>query len=238
VSAVLPVPSGAEREAEAAAAFVADLGSGGDWRAAAASLVDAARDGPGVRPLVLLAVTLATPERGGGEDLGRDLPRRQRLVHLVELLLALPGEERRRMRATINGVAATLGADRSLLDLQQRLRMSALDWRSPSQVRQVLLEAVGQCSTRPLQTDALARRVRETLESEPGEWEPEDLVRMAGELATRAGLAAPRVALALAAAAGPRSGWDTDWRDLVLSLRDHPEPDVASAAHSIYTAAE
>lgn len=35
-------------------------------------------------------------------------------------------------------------------------------------------------------------------------WEPEPLLRMAGELATRAGVAAPLLALAMAAAARPR----------------------------------
>lgn len=230
------MPDGTEHKAEAAAAVVADLGSGSEWRAAAASLVELARRGAGVRPLVLLAASLAAPgEESDPAGAGRDLPRRQRLARLAELLLALPGQERRRMRATINGVAATLGADRSLLDLQQRLRMGTVDWRTPSQVRQVLLEAVGQCSMRPLQTEALAGRVQQALEAEPTAWEPEPLLRMAGELATRAGLAAPRVAVALAAAAGPPSGWDTGWRDLVLSLRAHPEPDVASAARSIYT---
>ncbi len=218
--------------------MVADIAAGRPWRAAAASLVEAARRGPGIRPLVLLTASLATPEDEVHGDADRDLPRRQRLAHLTGLLLDLPGDERRRMRATINGVAATLGADRSLLDLQQRLRMGTVDWRAPSQVRQVLLEAVGQCSMRPLQTEALAGRVQQALEAEPTAWEPEPLLRMAGELATRAGLAAPRVAVALAAAAGPPSGWDTGWRDLVLSLRAHPEPDVASAARSIYTDAE
>ena len=238
-----PMSGGAEqreREAAADAAVVADLLSGERWRGAAAALVDAARQGPGIRPLVLLAATLATPaeEPDGVAGPGRDQPRRQRLTHLAGLLLVLPADERRRMRAPINGVAAALGADRSLLDLQQRLRLGTLDWGSPSQVRQVLLEAVGQCATRPLQTQALAARVEQALEADSAGWDPEALLRMAGELATRAGLTAPRVALAMAAAAGPRTGWKTSWRDLVLSLRDHPDPDVASAARSLYTAAE
>lgn len=238
-----PMSGGAEqreREAGADAAVVADLLSGERWRGAAAALVESAREGPGIRPLVLLAATLATsaPEPDGVASRARDHPRRQRLAHLTGLLLALPADERRRMRATINGVAAALGADRSLLDLQQRLRLGTLDWRSPSQVRQVLLEAVGQCATRPLQTRALAARVEQALEYDSAGWDPDALLRMAGELATRAGLTAPRVALAMAAVAGRRTGWDDSWRDLVLSLRGHPDPDVASAARSIYTAAE
>lgn len=138
------------------------------------------------------------------------------------------------MRKTINGVAAALGADRSLVDLQQGLRIGTLDWRSPGQVRQVLLEAVGQCATRPLHVEALAERVQQALDADPAAWEPEALLRMAGELATRAGRAAPRVAVAMAAAAGPRRAWDTPWRDLVGSLRGHPDPAVASAARSIH----
>jgi len=228
------MPAGPEVEAEATAAVVADLGADDGWQAAAESLVGSARDGPGVRPLVLLAATLAAPPGGAAAgDADRDMRRRQRLDHLAGSLLAVPYEERRRMRTTINGVAAALGADRSLVGLQQRLRMSTVDWRSPSHVRRVLLEAVAQCATRPLHVEGLAGRVQDALDADPGAWEPEPLVRMAGELATRAGLAAPLVAVALAAVAGPRSGWDQQWRDLVVSLRDHPEADVASAARAL-----
>ena len=228
-----PTPARPEDDTEAAAAVVADLGSGDGWRAAAAWLVGAAREGRGVRPLVSLAATLAAAPTTAAGDADRDMRRRQRLDHLTGLLLAVPYEDRRRMRTAINGVAAAFGADRSLVGLQQRLRMSTVDWRSPSQVRQVLLEAVAQCATRPLHVEGLAGRVQHALDADPGAWEPEPLVRMAGELATRTGLAAPLVAVALASVAGPRSGWDDQWRDLVVSLRGHPEADVASAARAL-----
>lgn len=212
---------------------MADLDSGDEWVDAAAAVVDSARRDPGIRPLVLLAASLASPLEGPQRgDPGRDLRRRQRLDHLATLLLALPAEERRRMRKTINGVAAALGADRSLVDLQQRLRIGSLDWSSPGQVRRVLLEAVGQCATRPLHVEGLAQRVQQALDADPAAWDPESLLRMAGELATRAGHVAPRVAVAVAAAAGPRSGWEEHWAALVVSLQDHPEPAVASAARS------
>lgn len=229
---MLPMPAASGRQAAAAAAVVADLGSGDEWRAAASTVVDSARHGPGVRTLVGLAATLASPSNpaAGAQP---DMRRRQRLDHLAGLLLDLPGTERRRMQEAINGVAAALGADRSLLDLQQRLRMATVDWRSPSEVRQVLLLAVGQCATRPMHVEGLAGRVQEALDADADAWEPEQLLRMAGELATRAGLAAPRAAVAMAAVAGPRRCWSQPWRDLVLSLRDHPEPEVASAARSL-----
>ena len=221
-------------QAETAAAVVADLASDAGWREAAAVLVASVRAGDGARPIVRLATGMARPD----PDLARDAARRERLAHLTGLVLALPGDDRRRRRSTVNGIAAALGADRSLIDLQQRLSLGALDWRSPPEVRRVLIEAVGKCSTRPLQAEALARRLQDALEADPGAWEPEPLLRMAGELATRAGVAAPRLALALAAAAGPRSGWEPRWRDLVESLRGHPEPAVALAATSVPTLAE
>ena len=218
-----------EEEAETAAAVVADPASDAGWQEAAEALVTWVREGDGDRAMVRLATRMARPD----PDLARDSARRRRLAHLTGLVLALPADERRRLRATVNGMAAALGADRSLIDLQQRLRLGTLDWRSPPEVRRVLIEAVGKCSTRPLQAEALAGRLHDALEADPGGWEPEPLLRMAGELATRAGVAAPRLALALAAAAGPRSGWDTPWLDLVASLRGHPEPAVALAATSM-----
>ena len=222
-----------EAAARAAAAVVANLSSETGWQEAAVALVAAARDGGGSRPLVSLVTRMARPEL----ELTRDAARRERLERLTELVLALPEEERRRLRPTANGMAAALGADRSLIDLQQRLRLGMLDWRSPPEVRRVLIEEVGRCSTRPLQSQALAERLRDTLEADPGAWEPEPLLRMAGELAIRAGATAPRLALTLAAAAGPRTGWDRPWRKLVESLRSHPEPMVAAAAGSLATSA-
>ena len=220
-----------EDRAGGAAAVVADLASEAGWRDAATELVVSAQDGAGARALVRLATRWARPDA----DLDRDAARRARLAHLSGLVLALPGDERRRLRSTVYGMAAALGADRSLIDLQQRLRLGALDWRSPPEVRRALIEAVGKCSTRPLQAEALAGRLQDALEADPGAWEPEPLLRMAGELATRAGVAAPRLALAMAAVAGPRCGWDTPWLDLVESLRGHPEPVVALAAGSVPT---
>ena len=222
-----------ENVARSAAAVVADLSSEAGWREAAAALVVAASEGGGTRPLVSLVTRMARPE----PDLARDAARRERLGRLAELVLELPEEERRRLRPTANGMAAALGADRSLIDLQQRLRLRMLDWRSPADVRRVLIEEVGRCSTRPLQSEALAERLREALEADPGAWEPEPLLRMAGELANRAGTTAPRLALTLAAAAGPRTGWGQPWRELVESLRSHPEPVVAAAAGSLATSA-
>jgi len=222
-----------EGAARSAAAVLGDLSGDAGWREAAVTLVAAAREGSGTRPLVSLVTRMARPE----PDVARDAARRERLGRLAELVLALPEEVRRRLRPTAHGMAAALGADRTLIDLQQRLRLGTLDWRSPADVRRVLIEAVGRCSTRPLQTEALAGRLRDTLEADPGAWEPEPLLRMAGELATRAGGTAPLLALALAAAAGPRTGWDQPWLDLVESLRSHPEPAVAAAAGSVPTSA-
>jgi hypothetical protein len=232
---MVPSPGTSDADvAGGAAALVADLDATADWRPAAVTLVEAAAAGGGPHPLVLLATRLApVGDEAAADRSDRDLPRRQRLTHVAELLIDLPIAARHGLRDAFQGFAAALGTDPTMLGLQQRLRVGALDWRRPGDVRQALLQAAGQCATRPLQAGALAALVRASLREDPDAWDPHALLGLATELANRAGVAGGRVAVEVAAAAGPRTGWDGRWRPYLRSLRWHPDPDVASAARDV-----
>jgi hypothetical protein len=89
-----------------------------------------------------------------------------------------------------------------------------------------------------LRVPALAGLVRCSIQDDPDGWDPHALLGLATELANRAGVAGGRLAVEVAAAAGPRTGWDARWRAYVRSLRWHPDPDVASAARDVVMAPE
>lgn len=65
--------------------------------------------------------------------------------------------------------------------------------------------------------------------------DPASFLAAASHLATDARASAGIMAVALTGAAGPKSGWHPAWREVVRTLRRHPDPDVAELALRLNT---
>jgi len=228
--------------AAAAGARVADLDSGPEWRAAARTLLAAWREGAGGDVLVRTASALAAAPAGADHDATRerDLPGRQRLTHLVELLEALPGEDRVALGPDLDAVAAVAAAaDPTLWPLAARLRAAAIDWRVSGEAGPRLAALAGEAAEEPLaRTAAAASAVAATLSRRETEWAPADLLELAGVIAGRPDAAAGLLTLALVAEAGHRLRWDVGARERLRALRRHPAAVVRIAARDLWTSGE
>ena len=223
--------------ADVVAGHVVDLSSGSSWRHAAASLVaiyaDEGDTGQTNTALARLSATATEPDQDAGAD--RDRPARQRLGTLVSLLVALPLDQRTRLRPSLVGAADRLQPDPTTLGWQIDLRLCAVDLARPADA---LREIADLLEPRPLATTAAASSLREVLRRDETTWQPDDLIPPFDALANRGDLAGAHLALALAAVAGPRSGWGTAWRDRLRTMRGRGVHDIAAAALSITTVAE
>ncbi|ADB31557.1 hypothetical protein Kfla_2483 [Kribbella flavida DSM 17836] len=203
----------------------------------------------------LVAIVAADPERGLDEVVGvvrllvrlesdpqvpnaladRDHPARQRLTTVVQRLTAAVGRRSAETRQALRPVADEL-TEPDFLHLRLKLLTSALRWSALAEDLAVLRAEV---TGRPLAAATAAELVAARLSNDEAGWTPEELLSAAADL-TAAGSdpAGGLLALALICAAGPRSGWNGDWRALLVAVRNHPAPDVRQRALEVLTATE
>ncbi|MFG1626682.1 hypothetical protein [Kribbella sp. NPDC049227] len=164
----------------------------------------------------------------------RDHPARQRLttlVHRVAAAFSAKPFERRRVLKTIAGELESP----DLLALRLHLLTYAVDW---SNLSAELPELRSRLGDRPLTAFSAANLLRSRLTASEANWSPESLADPATQLVHDPDLAAGLLAWSLISAAGPRSGWSSTWRTLLIALRNHPSTDVRQLALELTTASE
>ncbi len=191
---------------------VRDLTSGPEWKAAAASLVDVCRDGQAFDVLLETALSLTGAPREPDAELERDLPAVQRWLYLEDLIARIEWRKRKRMNLrAMPGLA---------------LHVAGLSWPD--------LDGLDDLVNVKIADLVLGAFEREL--ADPGfEWE--GLERAFARLANRNALAR-RMALRLACAAGPRTGWDESWRERLRVLRADKDAVVRWEASRRFTKAE
>ena len=149
--------------------------------------------------------------------------------------MALPLHQRTRLRPALLRAAERLPPDPTTLIWQIELRLCAMDLVQTAGPLRAIADLL---QPRPVATTAAASSLRAALQRDEATWQPDDLIPPFDALAGSGDLGGALLALALAAVAGPRSGWGTPWRGRLRTMRSRGDHDVAAAALSITTVAE
>jgi hypothetical protein len=225
-----------EQVAREVAGRVMDLSSGAEWHEAARALVEVTREGKSFDQVKDCVTVLVSAPVAEGQDAGRerDVPARQRLKALCQLLLALPRPSLLRLRARLAEVARVLSRDASLWPESASLRLASLEWREAATAATGVLELAVEVREEPFFAPALAAHVAHAVGQPGAEWTPEALL----ESADRVMPEAPLAAVALVSAAGQRLHWREDAARRLRALRQHPSAAVRAAAYATLTASE
>ena len=209
-----------------------DLENTASWHQSMTALIAVCEASEDPSPLVTAAGTLlATPEPESTVD--RDLPARQRLHALARSIRAdTTGSP------TIQTAAARLS---DVLATDPTWRRPAIDLATTAVTfaddREAVHRVVAMADS-PLWAwhahTAFGDSVRRKVNRLPQAY----LHDLAAGLVDGPAPAAPLLALAIATAAGDRSGWPPRWRELVTGLRTHEDQDVRSAALDTFTSPE
>ncbi|MEV0112293.1 hypothetical protein AB0H77_03410 [Streptomyces sp. NPDC050844] len=209
---------------------VADLSRRATWRAAARGLVTAAAIAPrGGEALCGALAALAEAEPASTP--GRDLPARRRIEYLAETL----AEEGEAYRIPALAAGDVLAGYADYVPQAAEILVAALDIEVEPGA--ALLRLARLHEGRP----ALAIRTAMALSARFADMEHTKealLLPVAHRLAGEGGHAEGFFALAITDALGERTNWPEPWRDLLVSLRRHPVPDVRDAALAVCTADE
>ncbi|ANZ42383.1 hypothetical protein BBK82_00280 [Lentzea guizhouensis] len=206
--------------------LTADLANTATWQAALGALISSCASD--LTPLRSVVTRLLSTVDAFDAVPDRDLPARQRIRKVVELL----ADDRTSAahRAFERQLAADLAAEMPREAI--KLAAGAVEWQHADVLDQVLFAA--SLGTRPV----LALEVRTAL----SRWLRHGLAGIAIDdvrrLATDVVIPAPLVALGFAAVAGEAEGWPEFWLAIVRQVRAHPDPDVREAALAVMTAPE
>ncbi|MFI7067553.1 hypothetical protein ACIBL3_41615 [Kribbella sp. NPDC050124] len=236
--------------ARVCADFISDLSIRSRiWSDALASLVSIVATNPSdgldelldaVRLLVRLEAAPDLPDATPD----RDHPARQRLTRLVNQLTTHLANRSAAVRQHLKQVAAEL-TDPDFLHLYLQLQITSLQ---PDQLPQELAALQRTIVNNPIAALSAADLLYHRLSTTEPTWTPQELLPTAESLVTPADgrsaddqppdAASGLLAHALLRAAGPRTGWPTEWRILLIALRNHPAPAVRHQALTLTTAPE
>ncbi|MEV8019038.1 hypothetical protein AB0O76_22385 [Streptomyces sp. NPDC086554] len=209
---------------------VTDLSRRATWQVAARGLVTAAATAPrGGEALCGALAALA-----GSETTmlpGRDLPARRRIEYLAQTL----AEEGETYRIPALAAGDVLAGYADYVPQAAEILVAALD--VDAEPGAALLSLGRLHEGRP----ALATRTATALGARFADKEHTKeslLLPVAHRLADEGGHAEGLFALAVTDSLGERTNWPEPWRDLLVSLRLHPVPDVRDAALAVCTADE
>ncbi|MFK4086296.1 hypothetical protein ACI2LF_19460 [Kribbella sp. NPDC020789] len=220
------------------AGFVADLRSQA-WLQGATALVSITAADPSIgleelRTTVRLLVRLESDPDLPNATPDRDHPARRRLAAVVQQLVSQLRGAPSETRPVLLAVAAELeGPD--FLAAKLDLLIRALRWDDLGTDLPALIDQV---ADRPVLAFQTAERLRSWLRTSEAWWSAEQLEPIVRQLVQRAEPAAGFFGWAILGAAGPRTGWAAPWRELLVALRKHSDPDVRHEALDLVTAPE
>ncbi|MFC4496074.1 hypothetical protein ACFPA8_18275 [Streptomyces ovatisporus] len=230
----------APEAASVLAAAVTDLSSRGTWQQAADGLVELAAALPEsattftdvVSRLIASDADPHTPDA----DPDRDRPARRRVEHIV-LTLGKRAGGHRTARQAAGQTGVLLAAHEEFVPLAARLLCSAVDLEADEETLGRQLRGIaGLHAQLPGQAWRTADELRRTLQPYDRPAAGRDrLLPVARGLVADGGHATGLLAVALAAAVNPRSGWTEPWRAFLRDVRRHAVPDVRVAALEVAT---
>jgi hypothetical protein len=218
------------------AAFITDLTSR-NWDDAATALVAMVAAGRGVDDLAgaaRLLVRLENNPQVPNALPDRDHPARQRLTAVVQRAAAALSARSVEDRQVLRSIADEL-TDPPYLQLRLKLLTTAI---RPPHLAEDLATISADLNHRPLAAAAAADLIAGHLSRTEAHWTPDELLPAATAMSTSPSLTDGLLTHALVTAAGPRTGWNAAWRDVLVALRNHPDQDVRHRALDLITSPE
>jgi len=230
----------APEAASVLSAAVTDLANRGTWQEAADGLVElvtALPDSGATLTGVVsrLIASDADPDTPDAHP-DRDRPARRRVEHIV-LTLGQRALDHRTARQAAGQTGVLLAAHEEFVPLAARLLCAAVDLEADAETLGKQLRGIaGLHAELPGQAWRTADELRRALQPvhRPGGTR-ERLLPVAHSLVSDGGHAAGLLAVALAAAVNPGSGWPEPWRAFLRDVRRHAVPDVRVAALEVAT---
>ncbi|WP_328522264.1 hypothetical protein [Kribbella sp. NBC_00359] len=221
------------------AGVMADLTARSTWNDATTSLVAIVASDPrlGLDDLlaaVRLLVRLESDPNLPNATPDRDHPARQRLTTLTKRLTNAFNPKPADVRQTLKAIAAELH-DAGLLHLRLELLVHSIAWPDLPTELPTLITAV---ADRPLLAHHTASLLGARLSWTHPQWTPPLLEQPARNLVQGDSLMEGLLAWTLIGEAGRRTNWSPTWRDLLVALRNHSQPDVRQLALDLITAPE
>ncbi|AIQ66958.1 HEAT repeat domain-containing protein [Paenibacillus graminis] len=223
--------------AAATAQAITDLEDSSRWKFAMNTLIETCRDGK-INEAVIsvckkLASTAISEEWNAAAT--RDLPHRQRLMKLINELIALPKNSRVRLVPLYMGLIDCLAYDETLHQVVLKLYIAAIDWNNVEESVAYLNRMVNCITNQPQLLSDVYQQVVHQLKDSTGYWNPETLLEIVDLLGSEKGYEFQYIGLSVLEVAGSVLLWSPECADRLRLYRNHTSIAVRSLALNIWT---
>lgn len=224
--------------AAATARSITDLEDSTRWETAMNTLVETCRDGKINEVVVGVCQRLvsAAIRDEWNATAKRDLPHRQRLLKLVNQLIALPKITRMHLIPLYTDLIDCLASDETLQQAVMKLYIAAIDWNNMKESANYLNRMVTTISKQPQLLSDVYKQVAYNLEESTGYWSPETLLEIVDVLGSESRYESQYIGLSLLEVAGSALLWSPEPAERLRLYRNHTNLAVRSLALNIWTA--
>ncbi|OME04703.1 hypothetical protein BSK64_15785 [Paenibacillus odorifer] len=224
--------------AAATARSITDLEDSTRWETAMNTLVETCRDGKINEVVVGVCQRLVSAAISDewNATAKRDLPHRQRLLKLVNQLIALPKITRMHLIPLYTDLIDCLASEETLQQTVMKLYIAAIDWNNVEESANYLNRMVTTISKQPQLLSDVYKQVAYNLEESTGYWSPETLLEIVDVLGSESRYESQYIGLSLLEVAGSALLWSPEPAERLRLYRNHPNLAVRSLALNIWTA--
>ncbi|MEK4996948.1 HEAT repeat domain-containing protein [Paenibacillus sp. FSL H7-0918] len=224
--------------AAATAQSITDLEDSTRWETAMNTLVETCRDGKINEVVVGVCQRLvsAAIRDEWNATAKRDLPHRQRLLKLVNQLIALPKITRMHLIPLYTDLIDCLASEETLQQAVMKLYIAAIDWNNVKESANYLNRMVTTISKQPQLLSDVYKQVAYNLEESTGYWSPETLLEIVDVLGSESRYESQYIGLSLLEVAGSALLWSPEPAERLRLYRNHTNLAVHSLALNIWTA--
>lgn len=223
--------------AAATARAITDLDDSSRWEFAVNTLIETCRDGKVNEIVIGVCQRLASSAIKGewNATARRDLPHRQRLLKLVNQLIALPTITRMHLIPLYIGLIDCLASDETLQQLVMKLYIAVIDWNNVEESTAYLNLIVNCISSQPQLLSDTYKQVTHNLKDSTAYWSPETLLQIVDVLGSEGSYEAQYIGLSLLEVAGSALLWSSEPAERLRFYRGHTNIAVRSLALNIWT---
>lgn len=224
--------------AAATAQSITDLEDSTRWETAMNTLVETCRDGKINEVVVGVCQRLVSAAISDewNATAKRDLPHRQRLLKLVNQLIALPKITRMHLIPLYTDLIDCLASDETLQQAVMKLYIAAIDWNNVEESANYLNRIVTTISNQSQLLSDVYKQVAYNLEESTGYWSPETLLEIVDVLGSESRYESQYIGLSLLEVAGSALLWSPEPAERLRLYRNHTNLAVRSLALNIWTA--
>lgn len=224
--------------AAATARAITDLEDNTRWEFAINTLIETCRDGKVNEVVIGVCQRLASRaiKDEWNATTRRDLPHRQRLLKLINQLIALPKITRMYLIPLYIGMIDCLVSDETLQQVVMKLYIAVIDWNNVEESTAYLKRIVNCISNQPQLLSDAYKQVAINLKDSTGYWSPEALLEIVEVLGSEGSYESQYIGLSLLEVAGSALLWSARPAECLRLYRNNTNIAVRSLALNIWTA--